>query len=43
MNTRQIAVVLRNDPKTQTVFQGVFASDRLPSYVDQTCLGRWVG
>ena len=34
MNTRQIAVVLRNDPKTQTVFQGVFASDRLPSYID---------
>ena len=34
MNTKQIAVVLHHLPYTRNTFQGVFASDRLPTHIE---------
>ena len=33
MNTRQIAAVLKRDPITKPIFQGVFPSDQLPNKI----------
>lgn len=35
MNTKKIEEILFSDPKTKTVFEGVFPSDRFPKYNDK--------